>query len=367
MMPVEAGEAGPEGAHATRGAARHSPATSAPDPETEDLVMLVRQRKSRIYFLRRFFDYPISLTAATFRNLGVGAHFALRRQLSALGPAAPARRETLEDFIINRFGKQLYLTFFKSYTEKVWGVPCNEISAEWGAQRIKGLSLKGVVAHFLKKTFGAKPSGDIAQKQTETSLIEKFLYPQVRPRPALGACGRPGERAAGGEIHFGIQIDRVIDGNSRVSVEGSERSRRARHALPATTSSPPCRFATWCAPSPRWNRAGPAEVTEVSEGLMYRDFITVGLLASRWLSRKKTARRSRTTGSTSRSRMWWLAGCRSSTTGAPGWSPTRTKSGSASNTSATTPTICGSSPTKRCPASPSPRSPRSEFSEGRRC
>ena len=127
----------------------------------------------------------------------------------------PRRQEkSLEDFIINRFGKQLYLTFFKSYTEKVWGVPCNEISAEWGAQRIKGLSLKGVVTHFFKKRFCAKAPGDIAQKQTETSLIEKFLYPKFGPGQ-LWEHAADLVRKAGGEIHFGIQIDRVqVNGNN---------------------------------------------------------------------------------------------------------------------------------------------------------
>jgi protoporphyrinogen oxidase len=181
VMPVEAGS-GREGELRYQGQQREIPeATSAPDPKSEDLVMLIRQRKSRIYFLRRFFDYPISLKVVTFINLGfvrtVRCGFSYMR--SAL---LPQREEkSLEDFLINRFGKQLYLTFFKSYTEKVWGVPCNEISAEWGAQRIKGLSLKGVVLHFLKKTFGPKASGDISQKQTETSLIERFLYPKFGP------------------------------------------------------------------------------------------------------------------------------------------------------------------------------------------
>src|ERR1017187_6160052 len=137
-------------------------ATAAPDPQTEDLVMLVRQRKSRIYFLRHFFDYPISLTAATFRNMGLVRTFCcgVSYMRSAL---LPQREEkSLEDFIINRFGKQLYLTFFKSYTEKVWGVPCREISAEWGAQRIKGLSIIGTLMHFVRQLFRSK--NDIAQK-----------------------------------------------------------------------------------------------------------------------------------------------------------------------------------------------------------
>jgi protoporphyrinogen oxidase len=247
------------------------------DPQTEDLVMLVRQRKSRIYFLRRFFDYPISLTAATFQNLGLVRTF--RCGVSYLRSALLPRREerTLEDFIINRFGKQLYLTFFKSYTEKVWGVPCHEISAEWGAQRIKGLSLKGVVSHFLKKTFVRGRSGDIAQKKTETSLIEKFLYPKLGP-------GQLWEHAAdlvrklGGEIHFGVHIDRInVEGNKVVSVEGAdEAGKRATYAGDYFFSTMPIRNLVRGLSAPV-----PAEVREVAEGLMYRDFITVGLLASK--------------------------------------------------------------------------------------
>jgi len=119
LMPVEAG-AGETGQLRYQGQQRDLPEpTSAPDPKTEDLVMLVRQRKSRIYFLRRFFDYPIRLTAATFRNLGIIRTF--RCGASYLRSALLPQREerTLEDFIINRFGNQLYRTFFKSYTEKV--------------------------------------------------------------------------------------------------------------------------------------------------------------------------------------------------------------------------------------------------------
>ena len=103
--------------------------------------MLIRPRRSRIYYLRKFFDYPITLTATTLKNLGVvrmvrvGTSYAVSR-VRQIKP-----EKSLEDFLINRFGRELYLTFFKSYTEKVWGTPCHEISAEWGAQRIKGLSL----------------------------------------------------------------------------------------------------------------------------------------------------------------------------------------------------------------------------------
>jgi protoporphyrinogen oxidase len=277
LMPVQAGSS-EEGELHYQGQQRDLPkAAVARDAQSEDLVMLVRQRKSRIYFLRRFFDYPISLTAATFRNMGMVR--TVRCGVSYMRSALLPQREekSLEDFIINRFGKQLYLTFFKSYTEKVWGVPCNEISAEWGAQRIKGLSLKGVVTHFLKKTFGPKHSGGIAQKQTETSLIEKFLYPKLGP-------GQLWEHAAelvkkgGGEIHFGIHIDRInVKDNKVISVEGlNDAGERVRYAGDYFFSTMPVRDLIRAVSTPV-----PAEVIEVSEGLMYRDFITVGLLANK--------------------------------------------------------------------------------------
>ena len=228
LMPVEAGTI-QDGELRYQGQKRDLPSSNAArDPQAEDLVMLVRQRKSRIYFLRRFFDYPISLTAATFRNMGLVRTF--RCGVSYMRSALLPQREehTLEDFIINRFGKQLYLTFFKSYTEKVWGVPCREISAEWGAQRIKGLSLKGVVKHFLTKTFGSRNSAGIAQKRTETSLIERFLYPKFGPGQ-LWEHAADLVRGAGGEIHFGVPYRaRPCGGEQSSFRRRHQRSRRTR-------------------------------------------------------------------------------------------------------------------------------------------
>jgi len=277
LMPVEAGS-GQDGELRHQGQQQEMPScNSASDARDEDLVMLVRQRKSRIYFLRRFFDYPISLTAATFRNMGLIRTF--RCGVSYMRSALLPQREehSLEDFIINRFGKQLYVTFFKSYTEKVWGVPCSQISAEWGAQRIKGLSLKSVVTHFLKKAFGKKNSGGIAQKETETSLIEKFLYPKFGPGQ-LWEHAAELVREAGGEIHLGVHIDRIhVNGNEVVSIEGlNESGERVSYAGDYFFSTMPVRDLIRAVATPV-----PADVTEVSEGLMYRDFITVGLLASK--------------------------------------------------------------------------------------
>jgi len=276
MMPVEAA-AGQNGYLRYQGKQREVPsADAAPHPEKDDLVMLVRPRKSRIYFLRRFFDYPISLTADTLKKLGLVRTF--KAGVSYMKSAVLPQREekTLEDFLINRFGKQLYLTFFKSYTEKVWGVPCNQISAEWGAQRIKGLSLTGVVKHFLTKTFRRNRDG-IAQAKTETSLIEKFLYPKLGPGQ-LWEYTAGLVTGAGGEIYMGIGIDRIhVDGDKVTSIEGVNKAgERVTFAGDYFFSTMPVRDLVRAISSPV-----PKEVTEVSEGLMYRDFITVGLLAKK--------------------------------------------------------------------------------------
>ena len=120
------------------------------EAERTDLRMLLRSRKSRIYFLRRFFEYPVQLTWDTLSKLGFRRtmRIGLSYLRSTLFPIKPVN--SLEEFFINRFGRELYLTFFKAYTEKVWGVPCDRIRAEWGAQRIKGLSVRKAIAHFLR-------------------------------------------------------------------------------------------------------------------------------------------------------------------------------------------------------------------------
>jgi protoporphyrinogen oxidase len=247
-----------------------------PDP---DLVMLIRPRKSRIYYLRKFFDYPITLTATTLQNLGVirTLRVGVSYLLTKVRQIKPEK--SLEDFLINRFGRQLYLTFFKSYTEKVWGTPCDEISAEWGAQRIKGLSLTTAVKHFLKKTFvrKKKKAGDLAQKGTDTSLIERFMYPKFGP-------GQLWEHVAdlirekGGEIHMGWKVDRIhCEGKRVVSIDAvNAAGERQTFAGDYFFSTMPMRELVEAMDAPV-----PENVREVSAGLQYRDFITVGLLADR--------------------------------------------------------------------------------------
>src|SRR3954469_20663015 len=184
------------------------PAHATPaDPDTDETVMLVRNRKSRIYFMRKFFDYPITLSGDTLSKLGLWKTIKIGfSYLYAL--IFPIKPETnLEQFFINRFGRELYLTFFKSYTEKVWGIECKEISAEWGAQRIKGLSITKTITHILKKML-PKKRADIAQKDVETSLIEQFLYPKYGPGQMWEEVAELVKRS-GGEILMHWSVDEI--------------------------------------------------------------------------------------------------------------------------------------------------------------
>ena len=245
-------------------------------PSDADLVMLVRPRKSRIYFSRKFFDYPIALTPATLRKLGItrAARVGISYLSSCLAPRRPER--TLEDFFINRFGRELYLTFFKSYTEKVWGISCHEITAEWGIQRIKGLSLRKAVAHFLKSIL-RRGQRDVAQRNTETSLIDQFLYPKYGP-------GQLWEHVAelvtrdGGQVLTGWRVARLCTkGASVVAVEAvNRRGECQRFPADYVLSTMPVRDLVRSLDLPV-----PGHLRKISEGLVYRDFITVGLLVKK--------------------------------------------------------------------------------------
>jgi len=236
-----------------------------------DRSLLLRGRLSRIYYLRKFFDYPIKLSANTLGNLGpvrvlkIGASYAW----ASLFPRKV--ENTLEDFLINRFGRQLYLTFFKDYTEKVWGVPCHEISAEWGAQRIKGLSVSSALKHALRKLLG------LEQNSVNTSLIERFLYPKFGPGQMWEEVASQ-VREKGGMIHFGHQVRGLRLENDRVVAVRAwdvAAGREVEFACDYAFSTMPVRDLV------RGMNDVPTEVREVAEALPYRDFITVGLLAKK--------------------------------------------------------------------------------------
>ncbi len=274
MLPLEASESGPA-AIRYHGMERAVPAdSSGPDPAAGGRVMLLRPRRSRIYYLRHLFEYPLSFSRDTLLKLGLAR--TLKIGLSYLRSALlPLKREdTLEQFLINRFGRELYLRFFKSYTEKVWGVPCNRISAEWGAQRIKGLSIWAAVRHALRRAFRAG-DGDLEQKGTETSLIEKFLYPKLGPGQMWEEAARRIEEL-GGEIRTGWKVERIVTDGWRVrAVEAVHSGTGARETVEGDYffSSAPVQEIMRS-----FDAAPPPNVLEVSDGLVYRDFITVGLL-----------------------------------------------------------------------------------------
>lgn len=148
-----------------------------PAPDSEDRVMLIRSRLSRILFLRKFFKYPVSLSANTLANLGPARVF--KMGVSYLWSTIHQREEkSLEDFFINRFGRELYNTFFRDYTAKVWGVPCSQIGADWGAQRVKGLSVAKVLTHALGKLCFWKKRD---KQGGETSLSKSSGIPSTAP------------------------------------------------------------------------------------------------------------------------------------------------------------------------------------------
>jgi len=247
---------------------------NAPDPEKTDQVMLYRQRFSRIAAFGKFFDYPITLSAQTLMNLGVVRVFKIG--ISYIHTRLfPIKSEiNLEDFFINRFGRELYLTFFKSYTEKVWGVSCREISAEWGSQRIKGLSITKSIIHFIKKIFLPKDQS-IQQKGVETSLIGQFMYPKLGP-------GQMWEEVhkiilqKGAEVHLHHQVLGLIQDNGhlmairvRNNLTGQEMLVEGDYFI----STMPIKDLVL-----NLGEQVPQEVRKVAQGLCYRDFITVGVL-----------------------------------------------------------------------------------------
>lgn len=131
--------------------------------------LLVRPRLSRIYYRRRFYDYPLRLLP-TLRKLGLGTSLAILGSYLAARLRPYRHPQNFEEWVINRFGRRLYETFFRSYTEKVWGLPCTEISADWAAQRIRGLSLREILRAAL-----------LGNRRGHTSLIEEFRYPRLGP------------------------------------------------------------------------------------------------------------------------------------------------------------------------------------------
>lgn len=248
------------------------------DPESTDDVMLIRSRLSRIYYLRKFFNYPITLEWVTLKNLGfvrlvrIGFSYIKARLF-------PLKETSLEEFYVNRFGRELYNTFFKSYTEKVWGVPVTEIEPDWGAQRVKGLSISKTIAHAFKKAFTRSKPADIAQKDTETSLIESFLYPKLGPGYLWEVVARRVQEHGGTVTmeHMVVGLhaegDRIVAADIRDNATGEVSRVEGDYFI----STMPVKDLV---ASIRGVEV-PPKVAEVAAALPYRDFITVGLVVNK--------------------------------------------------------------------------------------
>ena len=241
-----------------------------PNPESEDRVMLTRHRISRILYLHKFFDYPVSMRWSTFRNMG------FRRTWKAgwgyIGSCLHKRKEnSLADFYINRFGKPLYQMFFEDYTEKVWGRNPDKIDPSWGAQRVKGLSLWKTLGNALARPFRSKNS-----KHVETSLIESFYYPKKGPGQLYETMAALIQEK-GGEIRFDSKVTgiKIQDGKVvSLTINGKEEIRGDY-----VVSSMPLKDLFEAA----GKEAFSAEAYEAATALPYRDFITVGLLCKKLL------------------------------------------------------------------------------------
>lgn len=244
------------------------------DPEKEDRTMLTRNRVSRIYYLRKFFDYPVSLSWQTLRNLGFGRTF--RSGFSFLKASVHKLPETsLENFYINRFGKTLYRLFFEDYTEKVWGVHPSKLGADWGSQRVKGLSITAIIKDVITRKLGRKKDN----AKVETSLIESFIYPKYGPGQLWEAVASD-VRKKGGDLTMNTAVTEInVDPGSRRIVSVTVEKGGEKLTVPCDyflSSMPVCDLV-----AAMRGIGVPEDVATIARTLPYRDFITVGLLVDK--------------------------------------------------------------------------------------
>jgi len=245
---------------------------------SEDRYMLLRSRRSRIYYRRNFFEYPLQVNRAMIRRLGlwkmarIGVSY-LRARIFPI-----KYEDNLEKFFINRFGRELYRTFFSEYTEKVWGVPCNQIPASWGRQRIKDLDVLRLLGHWIKNLF--RPDTSLHQKNISTSLIEQFLYPKFGPGQMWETVAEEVTRR-GGQIFLNTAVTSLVgDGAGALTavsvkdlITGESVTMEGDHFI---STMPVKELIGQLASLPV-----PEEVRQIAEGLQYRDFLIVGILLDR--------------------------------------------------------------------------------------
>jgi len=245
---------------------KYSVKENGPDPEVTDRVMLRRNRLSRIFFKQKFFDYPVSLKMETLKNMGLGTTIVVG--FSYLKSVVYKRPEnSLEDFYINRFGRKLYSMFFERYTENLWGRHPSEISPEWGAQRVKGLSIIAILKDMFGKVFNKK------NRKVEASLIEEFSYPKLGPGQLWELTAEEIVKL-GGKIQKNARVIGILkDENNKATgvvyqQDGQEKIEETDYVI----SSMPIKDLV------AGMKDVPQKYMDIAEGLPYRDYMTVGVL-----------------------------------------------------------------------------------------
>ncbi|HEV2412225.1 MAG TPA: NAD(P)/FAD-dependent oxidoreductase [Candidatus Saccharimonadales bacterium] len=289
ILPIEQTDASKTFMLKYQGKTRELVGGNGVDPKKTDNVMLVRSRMSRIYYGGKFYNYPVKLESATVKNLGfmrmakIGVSYVKAR-------AKPLPEDSLENFYVNRFGRELYNTFFRDYTEKLWGISPKQIAPDWGAQRVKGLSVTAVLKDAVTKQF-KKSGGDISQKDTETSLIEHFLYPKHGPGQ-MWEVVTDIVMKKGGEVHQNSVITKLhAEKGKIVSVDVLDlKTNKVKNVKgDYFFSTMPVRELVESIDGVNV----PKNVKEVADGLPYRDFMTVGLLAKKLKIKNETDRKTK--------------------------------------------------------------------------
>jgi len=249
-----------------------------PDPDKTDKVMLIRNRISRIYYKKKFFDYPVSLKWETIKNMGFFT--TMVAGFSYLKSCVFKKDDSsLANFYINRFGKKLYSMFFEGYTEKLWGRDPKDISSDWGAQRVKGLSIRAVLKDMLRRL---NPNHKKSGANVETSLIEEFMYPKYGPGQLWELAAEKIEKQ-GGIIkkEHRVKNFNLKDGKI-VSVVVETKKGEAVIEGDIFISTMPIKDLINGLPSV------PSEISRVANGLPYRDFVTIGVLLDKLNLKNKT-------------------------------------------------------------------------------
>ena len=248
---------------------------NGPDPEKTDRVMLYRNRLSRIFFNHKFFDYPVSLKFATIKNMGLFTTLSVG--LSYIKSIIHKRPEnSLEDFYINRFGKKLYSMFFENYTQNLWGRHPSEISPEWGAQRVKGLSITAILRDIFTKLFHIK------SRKIETSLIDEFKYPKLGPGQLWEITADEIIKMGGKIITHAKVINLIHEDNNITGLIYEKNDQKIKESCDIVISSMPIKDLISC-----MNNV-PERINYIASHLPYRDYMTLGVLVKKLMLKNQT-------------------------------------------------------------------------------